>query len=109
MKGVGFSTGLVMALGFGTVYGDADATGEASALTTTQTVGRVLDVVEDSLMSDPHGQFVGGDTAQETIPLLKQLRTANTGALLAYSVEVDEDEAAGTKEFKRDDVKAPHK
>ncbi|KAJ8518907.1 hypothetical protein ONZ45_g4087 [Pleurotus djamor] len=135
MMGVGFSTGLVMALGFGTVYGDADATGEASALTTTQTVGslirsyvvfsmcsvpalvdmspKLLDILTSipgiKQITESFVRFVGGDTAQETVPLLKQLRTANTGALFAYSVEVDEDEAAGTKKLKKDDVKPPHK
>lgn len=40
-------------------------------------------------------QFVGGDTAHETLPVLRALRSANTGALFAYSVEVDEHEAHG--------------
>ncbi|KAJ7259683.1 FAD-linked oxidoreductase-like protein [Mycena rebaudengoi] len=38
-------------------------------------------------------QFVGGDSAAETLPLLHRLRSANTGTLFAYSVEVDEAEA----------------
>ncbi|GJJ09393.1 hypothetical protein Clacol_003615 [Clathrus columnatus] len=38
-------------------------------------------------------QFVGGDTAEDTLPILAKLRHNNIGALLAYSVEVDEDEA----------------
>ncbi|KAK7034780.1 hypothetical protein VNI00_012187 [Paramarasmius palmivorus] len=38
-------------------------------------------------------QFVGGDTAQETVPLLRALRQVNKGALFAYSIEVDEHEA----------------
>ncbi|KAJ6509120.1 FAD-linked oxidoreductase [Mycena vulgaris] len=38
-------------------------------------------------------QFVGGDSAAETLPLLRSLRSANTGTLFAYSVEVDEAEA----------------
>lgn len=37
--------------------------------------------------------FVGGDTAQKAVPLLRSLRAANKGALFAYSVEVDEAEA----------------
>lgn len=41
-------------------------------------------------------QFVGGDTALQTLPLLKNLRSANKGALFAYSVEVDEHEATAT-------------
>ncbi|KAF9487221.1 FAD-linked oxidoreductase [Pleurotus eryngii] len=47
-------------------------------------------------------QFVGGDTAHSTLPLLKQLRATNKGALFAYSVEVDEEEAAGSKKSKKD-------
>lgn len=38
-------------------------------------------------------QFVGGDTAEDTVPLLAQLRRDNKGVLLGYSVEVDQDEA----------------
>ncbi|KAF8839921.1 FAD-linked oxidoreductase [Paxillus ammoniavirescens] len=41
--------------------------------------------------------FVGGDTAHRAWPLLSRLRGENKGALLAYSIEVDEDEAAGAK------------
>ncbi|KXN86159.1 Proline dehydrogenase 1, mitochondrial [Leucoagaricus sp. SymC.cos] len=33
--------------------------------------------------------FCGGDTAEDTLPLLRAFRRANKGALLAYSVEVD--------------------
>jgi hypothetical protein len=40
---------------------------------------------------------VGGDTAQDTLPLLKALRREGKGVLLAYSVEVDEKAAAGTQ------------
>lgn len=40
-------------------------------------------------------QFVGGESAKTTLPLLEQLRSENKGALFAYSVEVDEHEAAG--------------
>ncbi|KAF8878433.1 FAD-linked oxidoreductase-like protein [Infundibulicybe gibba] len=41
-------------------------------------------------------QFVGGDTALETVPLLHSLRSANTGAIFVYSVEVDEPEATAS-------------
>ncbi|KAG6877337.1 hypothetical protein C0992_010247 [Termitomyces sp. T32_za158] len=41
-------------------------------------------------------QFVGGDTAEKTLPLLYKLRAVNKGALFAYSVEVDESEATGS-------------
>ncbi|KDQ30083.1 hypothetical protein PLEOSDRAFT_1053486 [Pleurotus ostreatus PC15] len=53
-------------------------------------------------------QFVGGDTAHATLPLLKQLRATNKGALFAYSVEVDEEEAVGSKKSKKD-AEPPHK
>ncbi|KAF9011569.1 FAD-linked oxidoreductase [Hymenopellis radicata] len=43
-------------------------------------------------------QFVGGDTAHETVPLLNGLRAMNIGALFAYSVEVDENEATAAQE-----------
>ncbi|KAH9060726.1 FAD-linked oxidoreductase [Lactarius vividus] len=39
-------------------------------------------------------QFVGGNTALSCIPLIRQLRAENKGALFAYSVEADADEAA---------------
>ncbi|CAE6433516.1 unnamed protein product [Rhizoctonia solani] len=35
-------------------------------------------------------QFVGGDTCDDTLPLIVSLRKQNKGTLLAYSVEVDE-------------------
>ena len=38
---------------------------------------------------------MGGETAHECVPLLEQFRAENKGALFAYSVEVDEHEAAG--------------
>ncbi|EJD55117.1 FAD-linked oxidoreductase [Auricularia subglabra TFB-10046 SS5] len=44
-----------------------------------------------------YAQFVGGDTARETLPVLEQLRRDNKGALFAYSVEDDED-ATGANE-----------
>ncbi|KAF4584676.1 hypothetical protein EYR38_001906 [Pleurotus pulmonarius] len=53
-------------------------------------------------------QFVGGDTAHATLPLLRELRAANKGALFAYSVEVDEEEAVGSKKLKKD-LEPPHK
>ena len=43
----------------------------------------------------PKCQFVGGDTAEDALPLIEELRAQNTGCLFAYSVEVDEAEAAG--------------
>jgi proline dehydrogenase len=40
-------------------------------------------------------QFVGGDTAKQCVPIIKQLRTENKGCIFAYSIEVDESQAAG--------------
>ncbi|TDL22291.1 FAD-linked oxidoreductase [Rickenella mellea] len=47
-----------------------------------------------------YAQFVGGETAQSSVPLLQKLRSENKGALFAYSVEVDEQEAAGKRYVK---------
>ncbi|KJA21919.1 hypothetical protein HYPSUDRAFT_202614 [Hypholoma sublateritium FD-334 SS-4] len=44
-------------------------------------------------------QFVGADTAEEAIPLLRSLRAAKKGVLFAYSVEVDQKEATGASTF----------
>ncbi|KAG5335773.1 hypothetical protein E4T56_gene13817 [Termitomyces sp. T112] len=52
-------------------------------------------------------QFVGGDTAEKTLPLLYKLRAVNKGALFAYSVEVDESEATGSTLSKKEP--SPHK
>ncbi|KAJ8088823.1 hypothetical protein PM082_014069 [Marasmius tenuissimus] len=46
-------------------------------------------------------QFVGGDTALETVPLLHTLRASNKGALFAYSIEVDESEATAHSSKKK--------
>ncbi|EJD04554.1 FAD-linked oxidoreductase [Fomitiporia mediterranea MF3/22] len=45
-------------------------------------------------------QFVGGESALETVPVLTQLRAENKGAILNYSVEVDEDEVSRNSETK---------
>ena len=41
-------------------------------------------------------KFVGGDSARNTIPVLRALRAENKGALLVYSVEVDDRAAVST-------------
>ena len=38
---------------------------------------------------------MGGDTAEDALPLIEELRQQNVGCLFAYSVEVDEAEASG--------------
>lgn len=42
-------------------------------------------------------QFVGGETALETFPLLEHLRSENRGALLGYSVEAEGDASSSEK------------
>ncbi|KAG6867968.1 hypothetical protein C0993_008929 [Termitomyces sp. T159_Od127] len=51
--------------------------------------------------------FVGGETAEKTLPLLYKLRAVNKGALFAYSVEVDESEATGSPSATK--APSPHK
>jgi proline dehydrogenase len=46
-------------------------------------------------------QFVGGDSALQTLPLLRQLRSQNNGALLAFSVESDESDRSPNRPYKR--------
>ncbi|KAJ3763893.1 FAD-linked oxidoreductase [Lentinula raphanica] len=46
-------------------------------------------------------QFVGGDTAQGSLPLLYSFRAANKGVLFAYSIEVDENEATSNSSSKK--------
>ncbi|KAG6855380.1 hypothetical protein H0H87_003919 [Tephrocybe sp. NHM501043] len=53
-------------------------------------------------------QFVGGDTAEKTLPLLYKLRAVNKGALFAYSVEVDENEAMSASTSKKSES-SPYK
>ncbi|KAH8988213.1 FAD-linked oxidoreductase [Lactarius akahatsu] len=49
-------------------------------------------------------QFVGGSTALSCIPLIRQLRAENKGALFAYSVEADADDAASGARSLREPV-----
>lgn len=52
---------------------------------------------------------MGGDSAEETVPLLQSLRASNKGTLFAYSVEVDEQEAtASSKSVSKKGEKPPH-
>jgi proline dehydrogenase len=43
-------------------------------------------------------QFVGGESAHETIPALRELRNEHRGAMLSHSVEVELDDAIGNSE-----------
>lgn len=55
-----------------------------------------------------HWQFVGGDSITETLSLIRSLRSANKGVLVAYSVEVDENQATGGSS-KNVSTTPPHK
>ncbi|KAH7922394.1 FAD-linked oxidoreductase [Leucogyrophana mollusca] len=67
-----------------------------SILSTLMAVPGVSVLTEAFIRATFFEQFVGADTAQGTVPLLEQLRAENKGALFAYSVEVNEKEAAGS-------------
>jgi len=57
-------------------------------------------------------QFVGADTAENAIPLLRALRAANRGVVFTYSVEVKESDATSTAVSSSPttvDGKPPHK
>lgn len=49
----------------------------------------VRQITEAAVRVTFFNHFCGGDTAEDTLPLLHAFRRANKGALLAYSVEVD--------------------
>ena len=51
-------------------------------------------------------KFVGAETAEDALPLLERFRSENKGCLFAYSVEVDEAEAAG-KGSQKAEIKPP--
>ncbi|KAJ3921457.1 FAD-linked oxidoreductase [Lentinula edodes] len=54
-------------------------------------------------------QFVGGDTAQGTLPLLSSFRAANKGVLFSYSIEVDENEATASNTSSKKKAQPVHK
>ncbi|KAJ3873721.1 FAD-linked oxidoreductase [Lentinula edodes] len=54
-------------------------------------------------------QFVGGDTAQGTLPLLSSFRAANKGVLFSYSIEVDENEATASNTSSKKKTQPVHK
>lgn len=54
-------------------------------------------------------QFVGGDTAEGTLPVLRSFRRGNKGALLSYSVEVDPATAASHNAGTLSTDDLPHK
>uniref|UniRef100_D8PUW4 Proline dehydrogenase n=1 Tax=Schizophyllum commune (strain H4-8 / FGSC 9210) TaxID=578458 RepID=D8PUW4_SCHCM len=65
----------------------------------------VRTVTEAAVRATFFNQFVGGDTAEACVPLLRRLRARNMGALFAYSVEVDEGTAMGAG---HDPANSPH-
>ncbi|KAF9218385.1 FAD-linked oxidoreductase [Gyrodon lividus] len=58
-------------------------------------------IVEGIVRRTFFDHFVGGETVHGAYPLLSRLRGENMGILLAYSVEVDQDEAAGARQHDR--------
>ncbi|KAJ3572324.1 hypothetical protein NP233_g3161 [Leucocoprinus birnbaumii] len=70
----------------------------------------VRQITETVVRATFFNHFCGGDTAEDTLPLLRAFRRANKGALLAYSVEVDPASATSHSEtgtVSKDDL--PHK
>ncbi|KAJ4485303.1 FAD-linked oxidoreductase [Lentinula aciculospora] len=54
-------------------------------------------------------QFVGGDSAQGSLPLLYSFRAGNKGVLFAYSIEVDESEATASNSSSKKKGQPVHK
>ncbi|KAI0638876.1 FAD-linked oxidoreductase [Trametes polyzona] len=59
-------------------------------LSTLLAIPGVRKVTEAVVRYTFFNQFVGGDSAEEALPVLEQLRAENKGVLFVYSVEVDE-------------------
>ncbi|OCH94220.1 FAD-linked oxidoreductase [Obba rivulosa] len=78
-------------------------------LSTLLSIPGVKQVTEALVRITFFDHFVGGDTAEDAIPLLEQLRAENKGCLFAYSVEVDEAEAAGKANDAKHHQQSPHK
>ncbi|CAL1696951.1 unnamed protein product [Somion occarium] len=64
-------------------------------LSTLMSVPLLKQITEAIVRVTFFNQFVGGDTAHGTVPVLESLQEQNKGSILVYSVEVDETEAAG--------------
>ncbi|KAI0325023.1 FAD-linked oxidoreductase [Cubamyces sp. BRFM 1775] len=71
-----------------------------SILAALTSVPGLKQVTEAVVRATFFNQFVGGDTAEDVLPLIEGLRAQNTGCLFAYSVEVDEAEASGASKDK---------
>ncbi|KIJ45063.1 hypothetical protein M422DRAFT_29919 [Sphaerobolus stellatus SS14] len=59
------------------------------------TIPGISTITEAIVRSTFFPQFVGGESAEETLPLLSQMRRDHKGVLFAYSVEVDEAQVDG--------------
>ncbi|CDO71747.1 hypothetical protein BN946_scf184920.g31 [Trametes cinnabarina] len=66
-------------------------------LSTLLAIPGVKQITETIVRYTFFNQFVGGDSAEEALPVLEQLRAQNKGAILVYSVEVDEQTPGNTK------------
>ncbi|KAI8983267.1 FAD-linked oxidoreductase-like protein [Trametes punicea] len=66
-------------------------------LSTLLSIPGVKQITETFVRYTFFNQFVGGDSAEEALPVLAQLRAENKGGLFVYSVEVDEEKPGSAK------------
>ncbi|KAI0325024.1 FAD-linked oxidoreductase [Cubamyces sp. BRFM 1775] len=66
-------------------------------LSTLLAIPGVKQITETIVRYTFFNQFVGGDSAEEALPVLEQLRAENKGVLFVYSVEVDEQAPGSAK------------
>ncbi|KAH9891216.1 FAD-linked oxidoreductase [Cubamyces lactineus] len=66
-------------------------------LSTLLAIPGVKQITETVVRYTFFNQFVGGDSAEEALPVLEQLRAENKGVLFVYSVEVDEQAPGSAK------------
>ncbi|EGO19430.1 hypothetical protein SERLADRAFT_352554 [Serpula lacrymans var. lacrymans S7.9] len=78
-------------------------------LSTLMSIPGINLITEAIVRATFFSQFVGGDTAHQAVPLVEQLRAENKGTLFAYSVEVDEKEAAGKSQHRSKNHQPVHK
>ncbi|KAI0757553.1 FAD-linked oxidoreductase-like protein [Daedaleopsis nitida] len=67
-----------------------------SLLSTLMAIPGVKQITEAVVRVTFFDQFVGGDEAEDVVPVLERLRAENKGALFVYSVEVDDAHASGS-------------
>jgi len=78
-------------------------------LSTLMSVPGLRQMTEAVVRATFFGQFVGGDTAHQTVPLLQSLRASNKGALFGYSVEGQASGKTLSLTSSRDGTKPVHK